>query len=195
MSLSRRHLLLGTAAALGTRATSAASPWALQPLPAPEPLQQLRSAAGSGWLAIGASGRLWALGSDAPPRVLAEGLDGATPLAVGHGRIAARRADGRLWIGGDVAVPGLSHLALNPHAGLLVLGAAVIGVAGEGLDARVLRLEPDATGRWQVVARSRDAVLPDARPMQVDLDGRGDGGQVLVLGGPDAQRYRTCGAR
>lgn len=39
------------------------------------------------------------------------------------------------------------------------------------------------------MARSTDAVLPDARPVQVDLDGRGDGGHIAVLGGPDGRRY------
>jgi hypothetical protein len=33
-------------------------------------------------------------------------------------------------------------------------------------------------------------VLPDARPLQADVDGSGDGGHVVVLAGPDDQRYR-----
>ncbi len=40
------------------------------------------------------------------------------------------------------------------------------------------------------MTRSAEAVLPDARPLQADLDGRGDGGHLVVLAGPDAQRYR-----
>jgi hypothetical protein len=40
-----------------------------------------------------------------------------------------------------------------------------------------------------VVARSADAVLPDARPLQADLDARGDGGHIVLLAGPDSQRY------
>jgi len=32
-------------------------------------------------------------------------------------------------------------------------------------------------------------MLPDARPLQVDLDGGGDGGHIAVLAGPDASRY------
>jgi hypothetical protein len=34
------------------------------------------------------------------------------------------------------------------------------------------------------------ALLPVARPLQADLDGRADGGHIVVLAGPDAQRYR-----
>ena len=41
-----------------------------------------------------------------------------------------------------------------------------------------------------MVARSQEALLPDARPLQADLDGRGDGGHIVVLASPDAQRYR-----
>jgi hypothetical protein len=32
-------------------------------------------------------------------------------------------------------------------------------------------------------------VLPDARPLQVDMDGRRDGGHIVVLAGPDGTRY------
>jgi len=54
---------------------------------------------------------------------------------------------------------------------------------------RLARFESDSTGRWREVARSQDAVLPDARPLLVDLEGRGDGGHIAVLAGPDATRY------
>jgi hypothetical protein len=68
-----------------------------------------------------------------------------------------------------------------------VLPLAVIGVAAGSH--QVLRFEPDAGQAWAVVARSADAVLPDARPLQVDLDARGDGGHLVLLAGPDSQRY------
>ena len=188
-----RRRLLGAVAALGLGLrlgrARAAAPSPLHALPAPEALAQLHPHPDGGWLAIGTSGRLWLLGVGTPPRALAEGLDPATPLATGHGRIAARRADGRLWVGGSAGDGGESDVAVNRHAGLLVLPLAIIAIAGDAADARVLRLEPGAAGRWQVVARSQDTVLPDARPLQADLDGRGDGGHIVVLGGPDAQRY------
>ena len=77
---------------------------------------------------------------------------------------------------------------LAPHAGLLVLQLAVLGVAAAGH--RLLRFEPADGGRWHAVARSPEALLPDARPLQAELDGRGDGGHIVMLAGPDAQRYR-----
>jgi hypothetical protein len=81
------------------------------------------------------------------------------------------------------------------HAGLLVLPLAVIGVVAGGASdvappgPRLARFETDGSLGWREVARSVDVVLPDARPLQVDLDGRGDGGHVVVLAGPDASRY------
>ena len=137
---------------------------------------------------MGASGALWALSaSGAEATRLADGLDPLTPLAVGHGRIAARHADGGLWVwqGGKVERGPRDMLA--PQAGLLVLPLAVIGVAAGSH--QVLRLEPAAGQTWAVVARSDQAVLPDARPLQADLDARGDGGHLVLLAGADSQRY------
>jgi hypothetical protein len=53
----------------------------------------------------------------------------------------------------------------------------------------VARFEPEQGSKWREVSRSQEAVLPDARPVQVDLDGRGDGGHIAVLAGPDDRRY------
>ena len=123
------------------------------------------------------------------------------PVATGHGRIAARTADGGLWVWEDTgggrahAAPPSPAASLSVHAGLLVLPLAVLAVVSGGarpadpFGHRLARFEPDPAGRWREVARSRNAVLPDARPVQVDLDGRGDGGHIAVLAGPDDSRY------
>jgi hypothetical protein len=160
-------------------------------LPAAAPIARLHAGGSSGLLGIGEDGDLWALSpQQAEPHRLARGLDPATPLAGGHGRIAARTAGGGLWVldlaSGQAQVQRDAGLA--PHAGLLILPLAVLGVAMAGH--RLVRFEPAAGGRWQAVARSQDALLPDARPLQADLEGRGDGGHIVVLAGPDAQRYR-----
>jgi hypothetical protein len=179
----------------------------LQPRATPAPLAQILPAepvgpAGTGrpgaLLGLGRDGRLWSWPVDGgEATLLGEDLDPATPLAAGHGRVAARRADGALWVweaeagraGGRARLSGQGQLA--PHAGLLVLPLAVIGVSAAGHWARhrLLRFEPDA-GRWREVARSEESVLPDARPLQADLDGRGDGGHLVVLAGADDRRYR-----
>jgi hypothetical protein len=203
--LSRRALLgLGAAAAaVGARAgpTAVRTPaptggdWVLRRIAAPEPLRQIRSGGPRDVLAVGAGGALWALsGGDGAATRLGEGLDPLTPLAAGHGRVAARHADGGLWVWQDGPVQRGRRDGLAPRAGLLVLPLAVIAVAADGH--QLIRLEP--VGRrsagdgsaWVEVARSVQPVLPDARPVQADLDGRGDDGHVVVLAGPDARRYR-----
>lgn len=154
-------------------------------------MARLHAGGPTGLLGVARDGGLWALPLlQGTPHRLAEGLDPATPPAIAHGRIAARTAEGGLWVfdlsSGQAQVQRDAGLA--PHAGLLVLRLAVLAVAGAG--DRLARFEPAGSGRWQAVARSGEALLPDARPVQVDLDGRGDGGHVLVLAGPDARRYR-----
>jgi hypothetical protein len=195
-SLRRRGtLLVGLAAGLlaAVRRGHAAAGGVLHQLalPANSPMAQVQAGGPTGLLGLARDGGLWALSlRGAPPRRLASGLDPATPVATGHGRIAARTGEGALWVLEGTQGPGPVAQApgLAPHAGLLVLPLAVLGVAADGH--RLLRFERTANGAWQVVARSAEPVLPDARPLLADLDGRGDGGHVVVLAGPDAQRYR-----
>jgi hypothetical protein len=166
-------------------------------------MRQLHAGGPSGLLGTGASGSLWALSlTGQAPRRVADGIDPATPIATGYGRIAARMADGGLWVweetGGSARAgtsPPSRSANLSAHAGLLILPLAVLAVVtasarpADPLGHRLARFEPDQDGRWREVARSTDAVLPDARPVQVDLDGRGDGGNIAVLAGPDGSRY------
>lgn len=186
-------------------ATALAAPWwrragaaagrsgalQLEPVPIPGAMAQLHAGGPTGLLGVAADGGLWALSlQQAAARRLADGLDPATPLASGHGRIAARRQDGGLWV--HTSATGQSQLqpaaALAPHAGLRVLPLAVLGVSAAAH--RLVRFEATAGAAWQPVAQSSEALLPDARPLQADLDGRGDGGHIVVFAGPDAQRYR-----
>jgi hypothetical protein len=192
LNLLRRQWLAAIALASArwpARAT-AAQP-GLRMLAAPQPLAQLAAGGPTGLLAVSTTGTLYALALDGSgARPLASGIDPDTPLAAGHGRIAARRLDAALWVqeAGQTGVSSARSLA--PAAGLLVLPLAVIGIEAEGGRHRVVRLEPAGAASWRVVARSSIDVLPDTRPIQADLDGAGDGGHVVVLAGPDAQRYR-----
>jgi hypothetical protein len=186
-SLTRRACLI---AALGsTTGTTWAQPasWAVAPLPAPEPLIRLRAAERAGWVATGEGGGLWWLRASMPAQRLAAGIDPLGPLDADHGRVVARRADGRLWVG-EGGREASSAVAVARDAGLVTLPLGIIAVRGEGVNARLVRLEPDARGSWQVTATSREAVLPDARPVQVDLDG--GGAHIAVLAGPDSTRYK-----
>ena len=188
----RRQVIaaIGAGAITGPCRVGAEEP-ALRMLRAPEAMVQIAAGGPTALLGVGASGTLYALAPDhgAHPQ-LGTGIDPATPLAVGHGRVAARRLDGALWVyeAGRRGVTGERTLA--PHAGLLVLPLAVIGIVADGTSFHVARFEPRGAGTWGRIARSGTGVLPDARPVQADLDGAGDGGHVVVLASPDTERYR-----
>ena len=204
--VSRRGALLAGLGAASWRAgaqvpaSTDSSPWVVRPLPADEPMRQLHAGGPSGLLGTGAGGNLWALSlTGEVPRRITDGIDTATPIASGHGRIAARMANGGLWVWEGTSGRGRadtsSSASLSVHAGLLILPLAVVAVVNTGAQQanpfghRLARFEPNPAGIWREVARSKDAVLPDARPLQVDLDGRGDGGHIAVLAGPDGSRY------
>jgi len=163
----------------------------LKPVPLSD-VARVDAAGGEGWLARDHGGRIWQVLEDGQTRQLAEGLAPEGALDVSHGRIAGRGADGRLWVRSDGAAASAvqrSAARLSPHGGLCGLPLAVIGLVDQDGQARLARFEPDAQGQWQIVARSEEAVLPDAQPVLADLDGRGDGGHLAVLAGPDRQRY------
>jgi hypothetical protein len=191
----RQALLSAAAAGIGLPNQASARSLGLRQLHLPEPMAQIAAGGPSGLLGVGEGGSLFALPlGQGPARrlgtALGDGLDPAVPLAVAHGRIAARRRDGALWVleAGRAGVSAGSTLA--PAAGLLVLPLAVIAVATADNQQALLRLEPTPAGVWRVVAVSDMPVLPDARPLQADLDGIGDGGHLVVLAGPDGDRYR-----
>ncbi len=191
--LSRRSTLaLGVSAGLlacgGLRVIGAQGD-SLAPVRA-EGIQRIDAGGPTGLLGLDASGALWALSlSGIAPLRIAGSLDAHTPVAAAEGRIAARTRDGALWVLDQGKASASAPGVLAPHAGLLNLPLAVIGVLQDGPAYRLVRMEPSPRG-WQEVARSEATVLPDARPLQVDLDAFGDGGQLTVFGGPDDRRYR-----
>ena len=179
------------ATALWARTAASSAPAGLvKTLQTPAPMAQISLGGPSGLLGVSKSGSLFALSPvQGAAQPLADGIAPEAPLAVGHGRIAARRQDGALWVQATGPVGLSKGVQLAPHAALLVLPLAVIGVAQEGPRHHLVRLEPDGSGAWRRVARSELEVLPDARPLQADLDGSGDGGHLVVLAGPDGRRY------
>lgn len=196
--LRRRGLIVGGSACAAWSAlpwignAGAATTRDAPALAAPQPMAQLLVGNGGALLAVSRSGELWQYAAPAWRR-LGAGLDPATPMASGHGRSVGRSADGGLWVlesGRQNISPGPD---LAPHAGLMVLALGVIAVArGSAGQHHAVRLEPGAASRWAETARSAEAVLPDARPLQFDPAGResDDNGHVIVLAGPDNERYR-----
>ena len=190
----RRSLLRAIAGLLSAPALSAARGAArgVVSLHVPQPMAQIHVGAGGELLAVSAAGALWQYaGSRWTQR--ATGLDSGAPIASGHGRVAGRSATGGLWVPESDRVSISRGPVLARHAISLILPFGILGVMqGSGDAAFVVRLEPGASGDWIETARSFDTVLPDARPLQVNLDrpGSADDGHIAVLAGPDAQRYR-----
>lgn len=208
---SRRHLLgltASTLAYLGIGRTRAASPdvtvrgaadrqalgkviGTLRDIALPD-VQRVDAAEKDGWWARDGAGRLWQVAAHGGTAQVADGLAPTGALATGHGRVAGRGLDGRLWVHDTTqptASPTRSELTLSPHGGLCVLPLAIIAVVEQAGSHVLARFEADARGQWKVVARSREPVLPDAVPVAVDLDGRHGGAHIAVLAGPDAERY------
>jgi hypothetical protein len=208
---SRRHLLRSISSALalfGIGPARAATPDATLPGTADRPapgkvigtlrevplrdVQRVDAAEKDGWWARDGAGRLWHVAANAGTEQVADGLAPTGGLATGHGRVAGRGLDGRLWVHDTTrptAPPSRSEVTLAPHGGLCILPLAIIAVVAQASGHVLARFEADARGQWQVVARSREPVLPDAVPVAVDLDGRDGGAHIAVLAGPDAKRY------
>ncbi len=198
--MNRRDVLLAGAASLLARAPAVAAaanaPAVTTALAAPQPVAQVRTSGPDELLAVSTTGTLWQLGPrNAAWTRLADDIDPASPLATGHGRIAARHAHGGLWVWANGRATNSPDARLAPHAGLCVLPFAIIGVTDVAGQAYVKRFEPDREERWRESAGGTQSVLPDARPLQVDLHSgqSDDNGQIVVLAGPDGTRY-THGA-
>lgn len=193
--LSRRALLRAIAcsgAALASAPDRSVAGPLVTDLRAPEPIAQLHAMADGALLAVSAGGVLWRHDSGSWKRI-GEGLSPAAPLAVGHGRIAGRSERGGLWVLESGGVTISDGAVLAPHAGLQVLAFGIIAIADDAGAGRVIRLDPGERGRWSESARGAEAVLPDARPLQIDLDAQQlapDAGHIVVLAGPDDRRYR-----
>jgi hypothetical protein len=155
-------------------------------------MTQLHVTASGELLTASVAGALWQYASGRWTQRAVQ-LDPGTPIASGHGRVAGRGAKGGLWVLEEGRLSMSRGPALAPYAGLLILPFGIIGVAqGGDRQAFVVRLEPGSNTGWAETARSIDPVLPDARPLQVNIDGprSADDGHIVVLAGPDGERYR-----
>lgn len=192
--ISRRTFLRTTTGMLLAPAWTSARGAASNPvhLDAPQPMVQLHVTAAGDLLAVSAAGVLWQYAKGRWTQRAAQ-LDPGAPIASGHGRVAGRSARGTLWVleNGRMSVsPGPT---LATHGGFHILAFGIIAVMqGSDRRASVVRLEPGSDGAWKVTARSIEPMLPDARPLQADLErsGSAEDGHIVVLGGPDGERYR-----
>lgn len=181
-----RRVVLGLFAAVALP-VRAAQPARLTMLDAPQPIAQIHVTADERLLAVSTAGTLWSRGAGRWTS-LGEQLDPRAPIASGHGRVAGRAADGNLWLLDAGKRAAVRNLRLAPFAGMLILPFGVIAIAqDEGGSAYAVRLEPQGA-TWSETARGGEAVLPDARLLQTDLDAQGDAGHVVLLAGPDTRR-------
>ncbi len=201
---SRRTLLKGSAVLAATVAFSPRA-HAMVPIKAnivraaiDSPVAQIYVSGKSVW-AITKAGQMWERVATGWQSVrAAPALDPATPITFAHGRLVGRSASGALWMRegeGAAAKYFVSEGAkIKALCGLCPLAFAVIGVVIDGKGTSWLaRFEPGGASGWREVARGDEPVLPDARPIQVDIDGtlaNASDGQILVLAGPNDQRYR-----
>jgi hypothetical protein len=181
----------------------------LVPLAAPEPIASIAAGEG-GLLAMARSGTLLRL-SGRYWETIGEGFDPNAPVAAGHGRIVGRSIAGWLQVIEDYAVVATLGPRISDHGGFVNLAQGIVAVSAEhspgeprGRRARFRREQAPPAPRlvrfereaavWREAARSNFAVLPDARPVLVDLGGAAGGSEagahVAVLAGPDAGRYR-----
>jgi hypothetical protein len=162
------------------------------PLNAPQPMTQLHVTSAGELLTVSVAGGLWQYANGRWTQRATQ-LDPGAPIASGHGRVAGRSARGTLWVLEDGRMSVSPGPALALYAGLQTLASGIIAIAHDG-DRRAfaVRLEPVTSTGWAETARSTDPVLPDARPLQAFLDGpgRADDGHIVVLAGPDGERYR-----
>ena len=138
------------------------------------------------------SERTWRSVSAAPA------LDATTPLVFAHGRLVGRSSNGGLWVREGVSSFKYSvseGVKIAPFSAACPLAFAIIGVVADEKDktkAWLVRFELGGRG-WVEVARSGEAVIPDARLIQLDLDAplaNAHDGHIVVFAGPDGQRYR-----
>lgn len=136
-------------------------------------------------LMINKKGDLWKLGDEQP---ILSGLSPYIQPQAGYGKTAVADNKGRFLLLENGRLYS-SDILLSPNSGMAILPFAVIAVANEKGESRLVRIETDAQ-KAKVVAYSAMPVLSDARPVQVNFNGDNRQGHIAVLAQPDNITYR-----
>lgn len=136
-------------------------------------------------LMINKKGDLWKLGDEQP---ILSGLSPYIQPQVGYGKTAVADNKGRFLLLENGRLYS-SDILLSPNSGMAILPFAVIAVANEKGESRLVRIEAEAQ-KAKVVAYSAMPVLSDARPVQVNFNGDNRQGHIAVLAQPDNITYR-----
>lgn len=138
-------------------------------------------------IVVNQNGELWQLTT--APRKLADNFSPTIALAAGYSRVAGADKQGnfQLWTENQTY---RSNIPLASNATMQPLAFATIAVSKQQGEYKLVRIE--TTGdQAKISAISSDAVLPDARPLQIAFshsDHRQ--GHIAVLANPDSQTYR-----
>lgn len=132
---------------------------------------------------INEQGQLWHIGT--PNKQLADGFSPDIAPVAGYGRVGLADRQGNFvqWIDGK-KYP--TTIKLATHAGMIALPFATIVITDQSGLHHIARI--DTTGRLQAI-RQDFAVLPDVKPLQIDLASDNDG-HIAVLAKPDTQTYQ-----
>lgn len=136
-------------------------------------------------LMINKKGELWKLGDEQP---ILSGLSPYIQPQAGYGKTAVADNKGRFLLLENGRLYS-SDILLSPNSGMVILPFAVIAVANEKGESRLVRIETDAQ-KAKVVVYSAMPVLSDARPVQVNFNGDNRQGHIAVLAQPDNITYR-----
>lgn len=136
-------------------------------------------------LMINKKGDLWKLGDEQP---ILSGLSPYIQPQAGYGKTAVADNKGRFLLLENGRLYS-SDILLSPNSGMVILPFAVIAVANEKGESRLVRIETDAQ-KAKVVVYSAMPVLSDARPVQVNFNGDNRQGHIAVLAQPDNITYR-----
>lgn len=133
--------------------------------------------------------QLWQQTQGNEPRLLAEEVAPHIAPSAKFGKIAAADNNGFFLLYTPEKIYR-SNIKLAKNASMQMLAFATIAVVEEARGHYLARLETEGE-TVKIVARSRKKVLPDSRPLQINLQGQhNDNGHIAVLAEPDSKTYR-----
>ncbi|WP_047977768.1 hypothetical protein [Muribacter muris] len=159
-----------------------------QPLKAVGHISQMDVAENGELIVINQQGELWQL-KDGQTQRLAENVSPKIAPQADYGRIALADANGHflLWTKDKRYT---STIPMAENATMHALAFATIGVVKQQGGYKLARIETEGE-HAKITALSRQYILPDARPYQIDFNSENaKQGHIAVLAEPDRETYQ-----
>lgn len=135
---------------------------------------------------INQKGELWKKGDTQP---LAQHLSPQIAPSVGYQRIAAADKQNKFFLW-TAEKSYTSDIVLAENATMETLAFATIAVAKQNNTHKLVRIETQGD-KALITAESRDEVLPDARPLQINFEStEKTQGHIAILAKPDRSTYQ-----